>query len=207
MLSAAVFAVSGCGGFLDTCYNINQTDEINSRNAGSIWSFAYAFYAPLGHGLQSIDYNVFATVSDECQQTTAFVNNANVFSIADNAWAYYPEQGIDNRAGATYPRLTTQNNENNYQTSSLWVVDAGYIKLRNVELGYQFRKGPRLYVSGQNLLTFSPLLSKYNLDPESPDGYYPALKSITAGITIFRGGTFRTSHTLTFFPIDNLPRF
>ena len=106
------------------------------------------------------------------------------FSIADNAWAYYPEQGIDNRAGATYPRLTTQNNENNYQTSSLWVVDAGYIKLRNVELGYQFRKGPRLYVSGQNLLTFSPLLSKYNLDPESPDGYYPALKSITAGITI-----------------------
>lgn len=70
MLSAAVFAVSGCGGFLDTCYNINQTDEINSRNAGSIWSFAYAFYAPLGHGLQSIDYNVFATVSDECQQTS-----------------------------------------------------------------------------------------------------------------------------------------
>ena len=70
MLSAAVCAVSGCGGFLDTCYNINQTDEINSRNAGSIWSFAYAFYAPLGHGLQSIDYNVFATVSDECQQTS-----------------------------------------------------------------------------------------------------------------------------------------
>ena len=70
MLSAAVFAVSGCGGFLDTCYNINQTDEINAQNAGSIWSFAYAFYAPLGHGLQSIDYNVFATVSDECQQTS-----------------------------------------------------------------------------------------------------------------------------------------
>lgn len=70
MLSATVFAVSGCGGFLDTCYNINQTDEINAQNAGSIWSFAYAFYAPLGHGLQSIDYNVFATVSDECQQTS-----------------------------------------------------------------------------------------------------------------------------------------
>ena len=169
----------------------NIVDQNDVRKIGKSWvpeltaslgakfmfkGFDFSF---LFQGIGCVSYNLL-----DNQQTTAFVNNANVFSIADNAWAYYPEQGIDNRAGATYPRLTTQNNENNYQTSSLWVVDAGYIKLRNVELGYQFRKGPRLYVSGQNLLTFSPLLSKYNLDPESPDGYYPALKSITAGITI-----------------------
>ena len=69
-LSAIAFISTGCADFLDTCYNINQTDEINSVNSSSIWSFANAFYAPIGHGMQSIDYNIFATVSDECQQTS-----------------------------------------------------------------------------------------------------------------------------------------
>ena len=53
-----------------------------------------------------------------------------------------------------------------------------------MEIGYHFKKRPRIYVSGQNLLTFSHLLSKYNLDPENPDGYYPGIRSVTAGITI-----------------------
>ena len=69
-LSAIAFISTGCADFLDTSYNINQTDEINSVNSSSIWSFANAFYAPIGHGMQSIDYNIFATVSDECQQTS-----------------------------------------------------------------------------------------------------------------------------------------
>lgn len=68
-MSAIAAVFSGCTNFLDTCYDIKITDEIISQNPGSIWEFAYAFYTPLDHGLQSIDYNVFATVSDECQQT------------------------------------------------------------------------------------------------------------------------------------------
>lgn len=76
MLSAFIMAGSmvGCGKFLDTCYNINQTEDIIAQNAGSIWSFANAFYSPIGHGLQSIDYNLFATVSDECQQAATSSN-------------------------------------------------------------------------------------------------------------------------------------
>ena len=138
------------------------------------FDFSFLFQA-----VGNVSYNLL-----DNPHTKAFVDNANVFGIAKNAWAYYPEQGIDNRATASYPRLTTQGNENNYRTSSMWIVDAGYIKLRNVELGYQFKRGPRLYVSGQNLLTFSPLKRKYNLDPESPNGYYPAIRSVSAGVTI-----------------------
>ncbi|PMD86062.1 hypothetical protein BWI97_26395 [Siphonobacter sp. BAB-5405] len=41
-------------------------------------------------------------------QSIAFVNNTNVYPIAGEAWAYYPDQGIDTRATATYPRLTTR---------------------------------------------------------------------------------------------------
>lgn len=131
-------------------------------------------------------------ILDNQNQVIAFVNNGNAYEIAKNAWAYYPEQGIDTRATATYPRLTTQSNENNYQTSSMWVKSKDYLKLRNLELGYNFNairlqesgiRNLRVYLSGQNLLTFSGLLRKYNMDPEKISGY-PTLKSYNLGVSI-----------------------
>lgn len=152
--------------------------ELNA-NLGAEFRFKGFDFSFMFQAVGGVSYNLLDNI-----QTVAFVNNANVSKIAANAWAYYPEQGIDNRANATYPRLTTKNNDNNYRTSSMWIVNGDYLKLRNVELGYSFRKGPRIYVSGQNLFTLSRLLSEYNLDPESPNGYYPSLVSVTAGLTI-----------------------
>ena len=134
---------------------------------------------------------VSANLLSNWNQSVAFVDNGNVYPMAQGAWAYYPTEGIDTRATATYPRLTTQSNENNYRLSSLWVKDASFLKLRNVELGYTFAldqasgiKALRCFVSGQNLLTISPLLRDYNLDPENITGLYPLLKSVNAGISI-----------------------
>ena len=129
---------------------------------------------------------------DNKNQVMAFVNNGNAYDIAKGAWAYYPEQGIDTRASATYPRLTTQSNENNYQTSSMWVKNADYLKIRNLELGYNFNvirlqeagiDNLRVYLSAQNLVTFSGLLKKYNMDPEKLSGY-PTVKSYNVGVSI-----------------------
>jgi hypothetical protein len=131
-------------------------------------------------------------ILDNKNQVVAFVNNGNAYDIAKGAWAYYPEQGIDTRATATYPRLTTQSNENNYQTSSMWVKNADYLKLRNLELGYNFNERKlqragvdnlRVYLSAQNLLTFSGLLKHYNMDPEKISGY-PTIKSYNVGVSI-----------------------
>ena len=136
---------------------------------------------------------VSANLLDNWTQTVAFVDNGNAYPIAKGAWAYYPTEGIDNRANATYPRLTTQGNSNNYRTSSLWIKDASFLKLRNVELGYTFKskdadkagvKAFRCFVNGQNLLTFSPLLKEWGRDPENLSGLYPTLKSFNAGIAI-----------------------
>ena len=129
---------------------------------------------------------------DNKNQVVAFVDNGNAYEIAQGAWAYYPAEGIDTRATATYPRLTTQSNENNYQTSSLWVKNANYLKLRNLELGYNFNgfkvqkagiSNLRVYLSAQNLFTISGLLRNYNLDPERLSGY-PTLTSYNAGVSI-----------------------
>ena len=136
---------------------------------------------------------VSANLLDNQNQMVAFVNNGNAYPIHQGAWAYFPSQGIDTRATATYPRLTTQSNQNNYRTSSFWIKDASFLKLRNVEIGYSFdsaklRKAGiaalRCFVSGQNLLTLSPLQKQYNLDPEHLSGLYPALRTFNAGVSI-----------------------
>lgn len=125
-------------------------------------------------------------------QNIAFRDNGNVYKIAEGRWAYYPEQGIDTRDRATYPRLSLQDNSNNYKNSTLWKRNGNFLRLRNVELGYTFtqpglkRAGIsklRFYLSGVNLLTVSKLLDDYDIDPEVLSGH-PALKSYNIGLTV-----------------------
>jgi len=115
-------------------------------------------------------------------QFMAFVNNANAYPVAQGAWAYYPDQGIDTRATATYPRLTTQSNTNNYQSSSFWIKNNNFLRIQYVELGYQFNK-IRFFLNATNPVTWSQLLKDYNMDPESGFGY-PAVQSYTLGVSV-----------------------
>lgn len=148
-----------------------------SFNAGIKLAWKGFDFQALFQGVAACSVNLL----DNWNQTVAFVDNGNAYPIAKGAWAYYPTENIDTRKTATYPRLTTQSNQNNYQTSSLWVKNGDFLKLRNVELGYNF-KNVRLYLSGQNLFTISSLLKDYGLDPESCYGYYPTLKTYTFGL-------------------------
>jgi TonB-linked SusC/RagA family outer membrane protein len=125
-------------------------------------------------------------------QTQSLVNNGNAFAMAANAWAYYPQQGIDTRATASYPRLSTTANTNNYQSSNYWIKSGDFLRLHNVELGYNlpagmFKKGGissfRIYINAVNWKTWSTLLKNYHLDPETLGGY-PAVKSYNAGISV-----------------------
>lgn len=93
-------------------------------------------------------------------------------------------------ATATLPRLTVGTNINNYVTSSLYVQNGNYARLKNLELGYSFSnkllsagkiKSVRLFVNGQNLLT----VSKYkDADPEVYSSVYPLERIINAGLSV-----------------------
>ncbi len=118
---------------------------------------------------------------------TPFVNGG-VKPNPELAANYWTEERAD---VATFPRLTTETNKNNYQASTLWQRDGSYIRLKNVELGYTFpakwfpgSTGLRLYVNAVNLFTFSGL-SKYGLDPETNSPYkYPLMKSTNFGLSL-----------------------
>ena len=76
IISAFAIALvsSACGDFLDTSIDRNSTGETIATNYSSIWGFGRAIYTPIGYGFGMIDSNIFATASDEAQQTSAQSN-------------------------------------------------------------------------------------------------------------------------------------
>ncbi len=83
--------------------------------------------------------------------------------IADDRWS--PDNQDPN---AAFPRLTETFNNNNTASSSYWLRNGRFLKLKNAEIGYSF-KNIRVYANGTNLLTFSP----FKLwDPEMGGGNY-----------------------------------
>ena len=107
--------------------------------------------------------------------------------MADGTWT--PETaGV-----ATYPRMTLTGSLNNTKDSDFWLRDASYIRLKNVEIGYNFKpkalrklgvKTLRVYASGYNLITLDRLKVA---DPESKTGrfpVYPLTKVYNVGLTM-----------------------
>jgi len=82
---------------------------------------------------------------------------------------------------AAYPRLTRDSNANNTAKSSFWLRNGAFLKLKNAEIGYT-HKMFRAYLSGSNLLTFSPF---DHWDPEMGGGSgmkYPTQRVFNLGI-------------------------
>lgn len=90
----------------------------------------------------------------------------------------------------TIPRVT-QNDNGGSRISSVFVEDASYLRLKNIEIGYTFSNSLvgvnnlRVYASAQNLLTFT---NYTGLDPESTSlidqGTYPQATSIIFGVRV-----------------------
>ncbi|HEX6429665.1 MAG TPA: TonB-dependent receptor [Niastella sp.] len=119
-----------------------------------------------------------------------FYNGAKVMEQHLGRWT--PETA----ATATYPALHYAQNTNNHQErSSFFLKDATYIRLKNVEIGYTFKKlriakntalaSLRIYANGMNLYTWDKM-GNGNFDPEAPSGkgfFYPQLRVVNFGIS------------------------
>lgn len=87
------------------------------------------------------------------------------------------------------PRVTFDDNGSS-NPSSIYVEDASYLRLKNIELGYTIKSLPqvqdiRLYISAQNLFTSTDYSG---LDPETTDlidkGTYPSSQSFLFGVNV-----------------------
>ena len=115
-----------------------------------------------------------------------YVNGNSPYYLIEESWR-------PDHPDAKYPRLGIQSRTNGGKSSSWWVLDGSYLRLKNIQIGYtipsQLTKKIniekiRFYISGGNLFTLDHL--PY-LDPEMPDvnqGYYPQQKVIEFGINL-----------------------
>ncbi len=93
---------------------------------------------------------------------------------------------------STIPALTTNNTADEGRTSSYFVENGSYLKLRTLQLGYNLPASllkkllmskARVYVSGQNLLTIKSSGLTCS-DPENPNWNYPLPTSVSFGLQI-----------------------
>ncbi|MDE5555752.1 MAG: TonB-dependent receptor [Muribaculaceae bacterium] len=142
------------------------------------------FFQGVGHITRMLSGTTFwgAGGVDMVQQGQIFAE------VAENRWTLSNPD-----PNAMYPRLATTKVENNQQGSTYWQRDCSFIRLKNAEIGYTFPKkwfakagitNVRVYVSGNNLLTWS----KFKLwDPEleSSNGEkYPQMRTGAVGLNV-----------------------
>lgn len=94
---------------------------------------------------------------------------------------------------AKYPRATWDNAENNYAESTLYEQDSKYLRLKTLQVAYNFQvplmkklglNTMQLAFSGYNLLTFTPYIWG---DPEtraSNSPSYPLSKTYTLSLKL-----------------------
>ncbi|HBX21838.1 MAG TPA: SusC/RagA family TonB-linked outer membrane protein [Porphyromonadaceae bacterium] len=136
-------------------------------------------------------------------RTSLFVGGGSIYGFSSgslsrasiNKDVYIHRWTEDNPdPSAKYPRLDTQSNQNNNRQSTYRMHDASFLRLKNAEVGYTLPRNLiekfyvsdlRVYLSGVNLLTFSP----FKLwDPERGGGEgaaYPPNKMFTMGLNIY----------------------
>ena len=131
----------------------------------------------------------------KCVYAFSESNWGNIFKgMLDNRWISSDISGTSatENPNASYPRLSYGGDNNNQQTSSFWLRDGRYFRLKNMDIGYTLPKSItekfhtdniRIYMTGTNLITWAKF--KY-WDPETADSRgetYPLAKTITVGLT------------------------
>jgi TonB-linked SusC/RagA family outer membrane protein len=110
-----------------------------------------------------------------------------------NSPAYLTDSWSPDNRDAEYPIAWIDARSINNRTSSVWLKDAAYVRLKSASLGYTIRQKKlqsigieklRVYLSGYNLFTLSQFKE---FDPEAEDPsarYYPQQRNINIGVNI-----------------------
>ena len=177
-------------------------DDEDRTAMGNPRSPELMFGIPFGFQYKNFDFSVLL---QGATKTSILLNGAAVFDfpqfeqdkIGRVKKMHLDRWTPETAATAKYPALhygTHDNNKNG--NSSLFLYDASYLRLKNVEIGYNVSPNwlrkfhvqqARIYVQGLNLLTFDKL-GDVDIDPETKSGdgasWYPIQKVFNFGIDI-----------------------
>ncbi|KAA2240972.1 TonB-dependent receptor [Chitinophaga agrisoli] len=176
--------------------NLNKDGKIDANDMTAIGNTfpRYIFGVNSDLSYKNFSLNILiqgaADVDTRLSGPITEMGNNEGFTSAIYTNAYWTPERTD----ARFPRVI-KGNLRNVATSDLLVIDASYVRLKNVQLSYSLPQSVldllrvarvSVYVSATNLLTISKL-NEWNLDPEVPSGrvnYYPQISLRTMGLNI-----------------------
>lgn len=170
--------------------NLNDDNVIDENDQEMIGNNSARFQMGLNVHLQYKNFEFFTQA--------IYQGGGNSIYDSEYYWIYgdrkYSDVALgrwteETAATATYPRLSTQNNSNNFRRSTFWMVDDDYLTIRAVQLTYRLPQALmtslptsriKIYLRGQNLLTLSPSKEQRELNI----GSAPQFRNYSFGITL-----------------------
>ena len=177
----------------------------------------------LGLNWKGFDLNVtgYAALGQQVARSYRKFTDGEYENFTTEVYDYWNGEGTSNK----YPQLAAMNRGVNWQAiSDLYIEDAGYFRLQNVTVGYDFAKSLlkktlfqqfRVYFAAQNLFT----ITKYKgMDPENGRaindsepwvtgvdiGNYPQPRTYLVGVNIkFKGKDAPKTETKTVYVKDD----
>jgi len=148
----------------------------------------------LGAGFKGFDVQVFlqGVQGLEAFNNSKFRTDFASLATGENWGQRLLDAWTPTNAGSSIPAATLINTNNEGRASTYFIENASYLKLRNVQVGYSLPEGftnklklqgVRVYVQGQNLLTFK---SKEftGPDPEVTNYQYPVPRIFSTGLNV-----------------------
>lgn len=157
--------------------------------------YEYSVNFNIGYG--NFDLNIFGQgvgMRDNYLSGTGAVPFASA-DFAASLLDHHKDYWRPDNQNATFPRLLPSGlGGNNYLLSDWWIRSAAFFRIKNINLGYTLPASVlskmkisnlRVYVSGQNLLTFTSAWRGF--DPEINNAnaeFYPLMRTFTAGVNV-----------------------
>jgi TonB dependent receptor. len=172
---------------------ITDADKTKIGKGMPDWTFGLT----LGAEWKGFDVNIFFQGS-EGNDIFDFSQRGDITAMNRPSWIL--DRWIGEGTSNKIPRMTAVNPNRNWRSSDLYIKDGSYVRLKVMQLGYTLPRNLtkkvsiqklRLFVSGENLLTFT---GYDGFDPEIASGgyttigidrgIYPQARTISLGANI-----------------------
>ncbi len=177
-------------------YESNTVDDPGDRKIIGNSTPRYAYGITAGADWKGVDFEMFWQGIGK-RDWWGGNGGAQFWGFTDE-WCTPQTTSLDywttENTGAYFPKLHHYSvNGGNHQTCTRYMQNAAYLRLKNITLGYTFPSKLmkkfkisrlRVYVQGENLITFSAMKIKYT-DPETLSNMtYPINKKISIGLNL-----------------------
>ena len=169
---------------------INENDYVAMDYGSSFPALNYGFQL----GMEFRGFGINASFQGAANQMKNIMYVDGVWGALSNnrnlSREYYDNCFDIAGSGALYPRLSTTSVANNAQNSTIWYRNVSWLKLRDCEvyyrlpaslLGHMKLTDAKLFVQGQNLLSFGNIPC---MDAENLNTGYPVMKAVTMGLSV-----------------------